>query len=79
MNQFRALIVSLAYPDIIFVCETWFGQNTTNTIDGYQMLFKNRESDSHGGVAIYIKNGLEYYEIGDERFNSLKVNKYGVF
>ena len=38
----------------------------------YQMLFKNRESDSHGGVAIYIKNGLEYYEIDDERFNSLK-------
>jgi exonuclease III len=72
MNQFRALIASLEYPDLIFVCETWFGSNTINQIEGYQIIFKNRENDSHGGVAIYIKNGLEFYELEDSRFTNLK-------
>ena len=73
MNQFRAHIVALDYPDIVFVCETWFTNETINYMDGYQLFFKNRESgDAHGGVAIYIKTVFEAYDIEDIKLKNLK-------
>ena len=45
--------------DIVALSETWLKNNKTQLeyaqIDGYKSEFKNRESKSGGGVALYIK------------------------
>ena len=55
-------------PDLVCITETWLHASTINEhlfIPGYNVMFKNRASQLHGGVCIYIKNLIPYKRLSD--------------
>ena len=54
--------------DIIFVTETWFNQSSVVSLESFKIF--RRDRDGHGGgVAIYVNNKLESFEICDNLLN----------
>ena len=60
MSYFHAEIM-LCKPDVIFVAETWFTENSSVNLEGYNMYRHDRSNQrSGGGVSIYIKSSSNY-------------------
>ena len=55
-------------PDLACFTETWLHASTINEhllIPGYSVIFKNRISQLHGGVSMYVKNSIPYKRLSD--------------
>lgn len=67
---------------IIVVQETWFKEELTQIyqISGYNEIFSCRE-DGYGGVAIYVRDDIEYEqrEIENGIYNSVEIKLLNVF
>ena len=57
--------------DYILLCETFLSDYNQELykIDGYQLVTRNRTTNSKGGVAIYIKNNISYKRRLDMEIN----------
>ena len=55
-------------PDVMLFTETWFNDQNTEQIENYKLYNRNRILTSHGGVGIYIKNGIKSFENGEAEF-----------
>ena len=62
--------------DYILLCETFLNNNNQSlyNIKGYEMITRNRITNTKGGVAIYLKNNITY-----KRRNDLEINIDGEF
>ncbi|CAF1074351.1 unnamed protein product, partial [Brachionus calyciflorus] len=49
-------------PNIALISETWFRQNSITMIRGYNLFKKNRAGRG-GGVCIYVKKGIEVFDV----------------
>jgi hypothetical protein len=60
----------------VLLCETFLTDNNAHmfVIPGYNFVFRNRCTNSRGGVAIYIKNDIKYI-----RREDLEINHDGEF
>ena len=61
--MFSAIIVSLA-----FITETWLKSTITDSIvdiPGYNVIRRNRSSEDHRGVCLYIKGFSRYKKLED--------------
>ena len=60
VNKWVDLIASISLevspPDIIFITETWFDEDSSISLPGYDLFRSNRQSQRGGGVAIYTKS-----------------------
>lgn len=74
LNDFKAEIVAQGFSQIVFVTETWFGENSVPFIDNYVLYRKDRKSRG-GGVAIYVRENLCSYEVVSDRLNSKDVEQ----
>ena len=66
-------------PDLVCINETWLQASTINEhlfIPGYNVMFKNRASQLHGGVCIYIKNLTPYKRLSDLEDPEFEVASY---
>ncbi len=75
-DQLNSLIIAKHYPEIIFITETWFKENSINNLNNYTLFSKNRSTsaatldpgivslnlDRGGGVAIYVRDDLQSAE-----------------
>ena len=50
-------------PDIICIQESWLVDSSKFRINGYDMESKNRQVKRGGGVAIFVKNGINYSRV----------------
>lgn len=46
-------------PDILCLCETWLKRNQPKFI-GYRVYFMNRDGAPKGGLAILVREDIEY-------------------
>ena len=62
--------------DYILLCETFLNDNNQKlyNIDGYEMITRNRITNTKGGVAIYLRNNVTF-----KRRDDLEINIDGVF
>lgn len=60
-------------PDIIVITETWLNPNNENTfnINNYTAEFNSRDSGG-GGIALYIKNDVEYSLVANKTINKIQ-------
>ncbi len=51
----------------VLLCETFLTDTNVNLfeIPGYHFIYKNRKANSRGGVAMYIKEGIQFVNRGD--------------
>ena len=83
-SKLEALIVSLqCKPDVILVCETWIKplhSKPYRNLDGYNFVSNCRKISSRGGIAFFIKNGLQFdtidelFVMNEKIFESLFIN-----
>ena len=62
-DKLKLLLASTHFhPDIILLCETFLNErnNDLYQISGYQFISKCRTQKGCGGVAMYVKNDLNY-------------------
>ena len=62
------------FPQIVFVTETWFCENSVPFFDIHVVYRKDRKSRG-GGVAIYVREDLCSYEMVSYRLNSEEVEQ----
>lgn len=62
MPAFLALIDNKK-TDLVFICETWFTEDSCPNIPGYNLFYKNRVQRSGGGVCIYINSKFASFQI----------------
>ena len=66
MDELNFKLKALVYPELLCFSETWFHKDLTLEIQNYSHFVKSRtKKDSHGGVAIYVRNDFEASEIND--------------
>ena len=51
------LQAELESPDIIFIAETWFNDQSSSNLEGFECFRQDRSSHA-GGLAIYVRDGL---------------------
>jgi len=73
LTRFNEISIPIHF---ILLCETFLTDNNVHmcAIPGYNLVFRNRRTNSRGGVAIYIKNDLKYI-----RREDLEINHDGEF
>lgn len=80
MDELEVLAQSHSY-DIIGISETWWDESCglCFTIDGYRLFRRDRQSKQGGGMAMYVKQGLDCVElqVGDGKVESLWVRIKG--
>jgi len=62
-DKLKLLLISTKLdPDVILLCETFLNNNNENLyqLNGYQFISKSRVRKACGGVAMYIKNELNF-------------------
>jgi len=61
-------------PHLVAASETWFKDFSITNIQGYN-VFRNDRTDGRngGGVALYIKDSINSYELNDPGFNVSKI------
>ncbi len=62
-------------PDIIFVCETWFTEDSLVNIANFRCFNRNRLEDEHGGVVIYVKDDLIAMETQNKFLNDSNIEQ----
>ena len=58
--------------DLVCISETWLKSHIpSNVVDvsGFRLVRRDRTSDQHGGVCIYIKNSIKYHVLDDVGLN----------
>ncbi len=60
MVSLNALAAS-SRPDVIAISETWFDDDSCTHLYGYSMY--NSDRDGHGGVALYVNDRLDSFEV----------------
>lgn len=55
-------LIATFQPDIISLVETWIKPNCKLILNNYNIICSNRE-DGKGGVALCIKNSIQYTQI----------------
>ena len=77
IHQLRIYIEQLQLEscsfDFILLQETWLSENSNTEllqINGYQLITQSCKSTTHGGLAIYIKNDIDYELLSIETSNS---------
>ena len=77
-DNLQILLSSLKYNfDIIGVTETWFNDNThleMYNIENYSLVEICRSDKTGGGVAMYVKNGIDYPIRNDLSFTRVRGN-----
>ena len=75
MDELEVLAQSRNY-DIIGISETWWDESCDwgVAIDGYRLFRRDRQGRRGGGVAMYVKQGLDCVElqVGDGKVESLR-------
>ena len=54
------------------ITETWFNIKSITSVDNYSLFFKNREQIKGVGVAVYVRNDIESFEIIEKGFDNLQ-------
>ena len=62
-DEFISLINASEFPHILMITETWFNSRSIKIIPNYTLFNKDREQVVGGGVAIYVRNDLEAFEV----------------
>ena len=57
--------------DVVAIAETWFDESSTVSLNNFSSIFRKDRSGKHGlmkggGVAIYIRDGIEASEVTDQ-------------
>ena len=74
-KKMDSMAAEAAGYDIIGVSETWLNPDITNdkvSIPGYTAPYRKDRQDSHGGVALYVKDNLISKEIKDITVDGLE-------
>jgi hypothetical protein len=71
-DEFISLIQYSHFPHILLITETWFNIKSITSVDNYSLFFKNREQIKGGGVAVYVRNDIESFEIIEKGFDNLQ-------
>ena len=53
-------------PDLTCITETQLNESISESclyIEGHNFIYKNRSTDSHGGVVLYINNSIPYQRL----------------
>ena len=74
MNEFLIQNECKKY-DIICMTETWFTDISIVHIEGYTLFRRDRLTDAHGGVCIYIKNELCAFEVILDQLNDPEIEQ----
>ena len=75
-NKLDLICVDMASSryDIVMITETWLNAETPNSelfMPGYDIIRRDRERRTHGGILVYIRNSLVYETVSAN-------NHYGV-
>ena len=65
--------MSTERPDIACFTETWLKDSIDDSvidISDYSVVRKDRSHAQHGGVCMYIKNGLKFSRLNEYEYNS---------
>jgi hypothetical protein len=73
MSSLDAL-ASTSNPTIIAITETWFNQNSNTHLHGYSSFLKSRNGHG-GGVALYISDEVESFEVHNKTLESQTVEQ----
>jgi hypothetical protein len=73
MSSLDAL-ASTSNPTIIAISETWFNQKSNTHLHGYSPFLKNRNGHG-GGVALYISEEIESFEIHNPELENQEVEQ----
>ena len=60
--------VSQDYPNFIFITETWLRESVEDnqvTLPGYNIQRRDRSSGDHGGVCLYLNEGIKFNILRD--------------
>jgi len=72
LDEFK-VVVETYCPKIVAVSETWFKNNSTSIVSGYNLYQRNRNDGRRGGgVCLYIDKTIDSYELNDVGFNLSK-------
>lgn len=64
-DAFNSLIQANDFPHVVLVTETWFNLRSVKHLDGYSLFNKDREAVIGGGVATYVRNDVDAFEVCD--------------
>ncbi len=65
-DQLKTILTRLEaasiHMDFVLLCETFLSENNANMfqIPGYNFIYRNRETNRRGGVAMYIRQGIQF-------------------
>ena len=62
IDEVRSVILDLK-PNLGFFTETWLKDTVRDShlcIPGYSFIYRNRTTDHHGGVGLYIQNSIKF-------------------
>ena len=51
---------------------TWFNQNSVRIVQNYKVFSKDRSQVKGGGVALYVRDDVEIYEVIDKGLANLQ-------
>jgi hypothetical protein len=66
------LCIESTRPDIIFVTETWFTENSIVNLEGYQIFRQDKINRAGGGVCIYVAVHIDSFEIVNDDYLNKK-------
>ena len=76
IDEVRSTILDLK-PNLGFFTETWLRDTVSGNqlhVPGYSFIFRNRTTDFHGGIGLYIENSIKYRSLDhlqDPEFEAL--------
>ena len=62
IDEVRSVVLDLK-PNLGFFTETWLRETICDSllqIPGYSFIYRDRTTDHHGGVGLYIKNSIKF-------------------
>jgi hypothetical protein len=63
-------------PKLAFITGTWLNESISESYlynAGYNFIYKNRSTDSHGGVVLYINNWIPYQRLDHLHHSNFEV------
>ena len=67
IEEVRSVILDLK-PNLRFFTETWLKDTVSDShlcIPGYSFIYRNRTTEHHGGVGLYVENSIQFKRLGN--------------
>ncbi|CAF0962083.1 unnamed protein product [Brachionus calyciflorus] len=64
-NKFEEFSILAKDEKLMFISETWYSEDFSPCLDGYEMYSSNRTERVGGGVALYVNKDYNSYELHD--------------